>query len=333
MKGDQMGAPVADPSSSQTTDLKLDAVLVRQLRFSLTAVVSGGGFGLVSSSPDRPGHDKAGSDWGPEQKSGQKRADLGHCRQKRHEAHQAAAGTAGLLSFALPHVARRRPAANRARKAAAAKHKLMCRRRPCQERASQWSRPRSSLARSKHSSIVQRSPAAPASSPSETPAGAKAKEEARLSGSRRLRRIRSQCSKPGAAVEDSAIRAHSYSRSPFAPSPAACVAQASLARASAIAAGLVSSSAPQQRLHAVGPLKPGLLSQEPACFARDPRHPAVEKSSSGRPCFGPAEHRSDPLLERHQFAFPGDQRARPNRNTHRRSSPPRLAQERTIPAA
>jgi hypothetical protein len=26
MKGDQMGAPVADPSSSQTTDLKLDAV-------------------------------------------------------------------------------------------------------------------------------------------------------------------------------------------------------------------------------------------------------------------------------------------------------------------
>src|SRR4051794_14445885 len=30
MKGDQMGAPVADPSSSQTTDLKLDAVLGRQ---------------------------------------------------------------------------------------------------------------------------------------------------------------------------------------------------------------------------------------------------------------------------------------------------------------
>src|SRR3954469_1665010 len=164
--------------------------------FSLTAVVSGGGFGLVSSSPDRPGHDKAGSDWGPEQKSGQKIADLGHCRQKRREAHQAAAGTAGLLSFALPHIARRRSAANRARTAAAAKHKLMCRCHPCQERASQWSRPRSSLARSKHSSIVQRSPAAPASSPSETPTGAKAKEEPLWSGSRRLRRIRSQCSKP-----------------------------------------------------------------------------------------------------------------------------------------
>src|SRR3954471_16206225 len=104
--------------------------LVLPLRFSLTAVVSGGGFGLVSSSPVRPGHDKAGSDWGPEQKSGQKIADLGHCRQKRREAHQAAAGTAGLLSFALAHVARRRSAANRARKAAAAKHKLMCRCHP-----------------------------------------------------------------------------------------------------------------------------------------------------------------------------------------------------------
>src|SRR3954470_9448274 len=237
-----MGSPPTPDTCLKSRRSGGSGNLVLQLRFSLTAVVSGGGFGLVSSSPDRPGHDKAGSDWGPEQKSGQKIADLGHCRQKRREAHQAAAGTAGLLSFALPQVARRRSAANRARKAAAAKHKLMCRCHPGQERASQWSRPRSSLARSKHSSIVQRSPAAPASSPSETPPGAKAKEEARLSGSRRLRRIRSQGSKPGAAVEDSAIRAHSYSRSPFAPSPAACVAQASLARASAIAAGVVSSS-------------------------------------------------------------------------------------------
>src|SRR3954468_18702435 len=34
--------------------------LVLQLRFRLTAVVSGCGLGLVSSSPDRPGHDEAG---------------------------------------------------------------------------------------------------------------------------------------------------------------------------------------------------------------------------------------------------------------------------------
>ena len=26
----------------------------------------------------------------------------------------------------------------------------------------------------------------------------------------------------------------------------------------------------------------------------------LQKSSSGRPCFGPAKHRSDPLLEHHQ---------------------------------
>src|SRR3954462_13223329 len=107
--------------------------LVLQLRFSLTAVVSGGGFGLVLSSPVQPGHDKAGSDWGPEQETRQKLADLGHRGQQRGQAHQAAAGTAGLLSFALAHVARRSSAANRARKAAAAMHRLMCRCHPCQE--------------------------------------------------------------------------------------------------------------------------------------------------------------------------------------------------------
>src|SRR5215211_3476875 len=149
--------------------------LVLQLRFSLPAVVSGFGFSLVFSPPEGPRHDEAGPAWRPEQETRQKVADLRHRRQKGCQARQTAAGTAGLLSFALPQVARRRSAANRARKAAAARHRLMCRCHPCQERASQWSRPRSSLARSKHSSIVQRSPAAPASSPSETPTGAKAK--------------------------------------------------------------------------------------------------------------------------------------------------------------
>src|SRR4051812_43393106 len=75
--------------------------LVLQLRFSLTAVVSSGGFGLVSSSPVRPGPNKAGSDWGPEQETRQKIADLGHRRQKRCKAHQAAAGTAGAHSLGL----------------------------------------------------------------------------------------------------------------------------------------------------------------------------------------------------------------------------------------
>src|SRR3954467_8618367 len=88
------------------------STLVLQFCFSLTAIVSGGGFGLVLSSPERPSHDEAGSDRGPEQNTGQKIPDLGHARQKRREAPQAAAGTAGLLSFALPQVARRRSAAN-----------------------------------------------------------------------------------------------------------------------------------------------------------------------------------------------------------------------------
>src|SRR4051794_18775732 len=47
--------------------------------------------------------------------------------------HQAA-DAAGLLSFALPQVARRRSAPNRARKAPAAMHRLMCRCQPCQAR-------------------------------------------------------------------------------------------------------------------------------------------------------------------------------------------------------
>src|SRR3954470_15337973 len=92
-------------------------------------------------------------------------------------------------------------------------------------------------------------------------------------------------------------------------------------------------AAPQQRLHAVGALKPGLLGQKPACLGPDPGQQAIEKGSGGRPYFGPAEHRSDPLLERRQFAFPRHQRPRPDRNRHRRSSPPTRAQERTTPAA
>src|SRR4051794_41610082 len=119
------------PGIRPSDSVQVRTALVLQLCFSLTAVVRGGGLGLVLSSPERPGHDEAGSDWWPEQETRQKVADLGHRRQKRCKAHQAAAGTAGLLSFALAHVARRRSAANRARKAAAAMHRLMCRCHPC----------------------------------------------------------------------------------------------------------------------------------------------------------------------------------------------------------
>src|SRR3954466_10784644 len=78
---------------TSTGSEKVGIALVLQLCFSLMAVVSGGGLGLVLSSPERPGHDEAGSDRWPEQNTGQEIADLGHARQKRGQAHQAAAGT------------------------------------------------------------------------------------------------------------------------------------------------------------------------------------------------------------------------------------------------
>jgi transposase len=69
-----------DPDQAQNA-------LVLQLRSGLTAVVSGCRLGLVSSSPEGPGHDEAGPAWRPEPETRQKVADLGHRRQKRREAH------------------------------------------------------------------------------------------------------------------------------------------------------------------------------------------------------------------------------------------------------
>src|SRR4051812_7724382 len=99
-------APASFRSGSRSCGL-----LVLQLCFSLTAVVSGGGLGLVLSSPERPGHDKAGSDRRPEEETRQKGAGLGDGRQKRCQAPQGAAGTAGLPSLALPQVAQGKAAA------------------------------------------------------------------------------------------------------------------------------------------------------------------------------------------------------------------------------
>src|SRR3954451_6504317 len=116
-----MHAPTASSKpcnrSIRMPDPTTNDPLVLQLRLSLTAVVSGCGFGLVFSAPEGPRHDEAGPAWRAEQETRQKVADLGHRRQQRGKAHQAAAGTTGLLSFALPQVARRRSAASRARKA------------------------------------------------------------------------------------------------------------------------------------------------------------------------------------------------------------------------
>jgi hypothetical protein len=109
-----------------------------------------------------------------QQKRRQEIADLRNGGNQRLDLAQAAIAGRGLVSFGLLfHAARRRSAESLARKASAAMHKVMCRCQPCQERASQWSRPRSSLALWKHSLMVQRRPATPASSASAAPAGAK----------------------------------------------------------------------------------------------------------------------------------------------------------------
>src|SRR5260221_7662882 len=88
-----------------------------------------------------------------------------------------ASATDRLLSFRLPGAGsaidvRSRSARSLARKARAAMTRLMWRCQACQDRASQWSRPSSSLAGSKQVSIVQRSPATPPSSARVTSAGA-----------------------------------------------------------------------------------------------------------------------------------------------------------------
>ena len=102
---------LGDETITRGLDTTRPITEVLQLRFGLTAVVSGCRLGLVFSSPEGPSHDEAGPAWRPEPETGQKIADLGHRRQERCQAHQAAAGVAGLLSFALAQVARRRSAA------------------------------------------------------------------------------------------------------------------------------------------------------------------------------------------------------------------------------
>src|SRR4051812_14584539 len=74
---------LGDVTITQGLDATRPITEALQLCFSLTVVVSGCGLGLVLSSPERPGHDEAGSDGGPEQETRQKVADLGPGWQKR----------------------------------------------------------------------------------------------------------------------------------------------------------------------------------------------------------------------------------------------------------
>jgi hypothetical protein len=146
-------------------------VLVLQLRILAAAVVRLCGAGLVAASPFRPSDDEGNFGDRLEQQACKQSADFGNAWDASGDPTKAERAS-GLFSFALLPAACRNWAANLARKAAAAIQSVMLRCQPCQERASQRSRPNSSFARWKHSSIVQRKPAAPASSASSDPAGA-----------------------------------------------------------------------------------------------------------------------------------------------------------------
>lgn len=136
-----------DMLSDGGTDVARFDGLVLQLRFIVAFVVGSRGTGLVSSSPERPLHDERGADGRSEKKSFEQMANFGNCRDQGVHGGETAVAVTGLDLFRLRHAMRRMSAVNFARKAAAAMTRLMWRCQPCQERASQWSRPRSSLAR------------------------------------------------------------------------------------------------------------------------------------------------------------------------------------------
>src|SRR5512134_2907055 len=152
------------------------SALVLQLRIDTRLPMSDGCEGLMFSSPARPGEDEGGRPGMTEEELGDQPQNFGGgAKLGERQGHAASVSSTGLVSFRLPNALRRCSAPSLARKAAAAMTKLMCRCQPCQDRASQWSRPRSSLALRKHSSMVQRSPAAAASSANVVSMGAWAK--------------------------------------------------------------------------------------------------------------------------------------------------------------
>ena len=115
-----------------------------QLRFVSPPMRLGGPL-LMASSPRRPGEYGRSSHRRSQQRPRKQQADFRHAGQAAARAVQAA--SAGLVLFGLPQAVRRSVARNPARKTPAAMRSVMCRCQPCQDRASHWSRPRSSLAR------------------------------------------------------------------------------------------------------------------------------------------------------------------------------------------
>jgi len=94
------------------------------------------------SSPYRPRQDEMASCWLRQEQAGDQGSDFRDRRHQGARAGQAAIGAAGLVSFGFLSASRRSLVDNFARNARAAMHRVMWRCQPCQERASQWSRPK-----------------------------------------------------------------------------------------------------------------------------------------------------------------------------------------------
>jgi hypothetical protein len=144
-----------------------DRKLVLQLRFLASLIVGCAGLHVVRDAPVDPiENEPRCSRWDEDEIDEQVSYCLNGDAKLRRAVQEGAPTRRGLLSFHLPASTlpidvRSRSALSFARKASAAMTRLMWRCHACQDLASQWSRPSSSLAVSKHVSIVHRNPATP----------------------------------------------------------------------------------------------------------------------------------------------------------------------------
>src|SRR3954471_20450465 len=100
---------LGDVTITQGLDATRPITEALQLRMAPFCIVSGGGCGLMSSPPQRPGDHEGLTCGRSQEKTREQIADFGGARQEDGPMHQAA-DAAGLLSFALAQVARRRSA-------------------------------------------------------------------------------------------------------------------------------------------------------------------------------------------------------------------------------
>jgi hypothetical protein len=99
--------------------------LVLQLRIMAALVMRGSRCGLMSSSPERPADDEGFGERRLQQEAGEEVADFGDAGDEVGHGAQAAVDAVGLVSFGLPQAVRRNSAVSLARKASAARHKLI----------------------------------------------------------------------------------------------------------------------------------------------------------------------------------------------------------------